>query len=257
MLPVELRPTDVYVFGILVQEIDVVLTDVLWSAVNLWCFLRLSPKRIALPPAGKWLRAMFGLMALAVALGALLGHGFQYALGYEAKYPGWIVSMWGVACFERASILYAGQRVSARLGRVMSTANVIELAVFHALVLFSQPLIDALGYDFDAFYFVEIHAGYGLVAIALPLHAVIYYQTRDPASRYVLIGIAVAASALVVHLTEFYLHPVWFNYHDVSHVILSVSTVLYFLAAKRMTLRDKGARPATVTRPALAHEVGG
>ena len=232
-----LGPTDVIVLGLRINEIDVVLTDMLWSLVNLWCFIRLSPKHVSLPPAGKWFRYMFLLMAIAVFLGAWLGHGFQYFLGYEAKYPGWIVSMWGVACFERSAILYAGQRVSARLGRIMSVANYIELAIFHALVLFSQPLINRLGLDFNAFYFVEIHAGYGLVAIALPLHAIIYYQTRDPASKYVLLGIVVAASALIVHLTEFYLHPVWFNYHDVSHVILTVSTLLYFAAARRMSTR--------------------
>ena len=244
MLPPEFGPTDVSLLGLRIQEIDVVLTDVLWSAVNFWCFAQLTRVRHTLSRAGTWFRFMFLLMGVAVLLGAFLGHGFQYALGYEAKYPGWIVSMWGVACFERSAILYAGQRVSARLGRIMSVANVIELAVFHALVLFSQPLLDYLGLDFNAFYFVEIHAGYGLVAIALPLHAIIYFQTGDPASKYVLLGIAVAASALVVHLTEFYLHPVWFNYHDVSHVILTGSTLLYFLAAKRMT-------PAHAKAPSL------
>ncbi len=243
----ELDPTDILLFGVRIQEIDVILTDLLWSVVNFVCFVRLSAKRATLSAAGNWFRYMFLLMGIAVLLGAFLGHGFQYALGYEAKYPGWIVSMWGVACFERAAILYAGERVSARLGRVMSVANIIELGVFHLLVLFSQPLIDNLGYKFNAFYFVEIHAGYGLLVIALPLHSIIYLQTKAKASKYVLMGIGVAALALVVHLTNFYLHPVWFNFHDVSHVVLTVTTLLYYQAAKRMAqgLADRAWSPTT------------
>ena len=231
----ELGPTDVLLFGIRLQEIDVILTDLLWSGVSLWCFAKLTGMRAQLSPAGKWFRWMFLLLGIAVFLGAFLGHGFQYLLGYEAKYPGWIISMWSVACFERSAILYAGERVSPRLARIMSVANIVELAIFHALILFSQPLLDRLGFQFDAFYFVEIHAAYGLVAIAFPLHFLIYRSTRARASKLVLIGIAIATSAVVVHLTKAYIHPVWFNYHDVSHVILSVSTYLYYLAAKEMT----------------------
>ena len=227
-------PTDVLVFGIRLQEIDVILTDLLWSGVSLACFALLTRIRHELTPAGQWFRWMFLLLGIAVFLGAFLGHGFQYAVGYEGKYPGWIISMWSVACFERSSILYAGERVSARLARVMSVANIVELVIFHALILFSQPLLDRLGADFNAFYFVEIHAAYGLIAIAFPLHFIIWRQTGSQVSKLVLTGIAVAASAVVVHLTEFYLHPVWFNYHDVSHVILAVSSVIYYRAARQM-----------------------
>lgn len=236
-----LGPTDVVLFGVRLQEIDVILTDLLWSGVSLACFILLTRVRRTLSAPGQWFRWMFLLLAVAVFLGAFLGHGFQYAVGYEGKYPGWIISMWSVACFERSSILYAGERVSERLARVMSVANVIELLLFHALILFSQPLLDRWAVEFDAFYFVEIHAAYGLIAIAFPLHFLIWRQTRDTASGYVLVGIAVAASAVVVHLTGFYLHPVWFNYHDVSHVILTVSSVLYYQAARRMRLSPKPA----------------
>lgn len=240
MAPVTpLGPTDVVVLGVRFQEIDVILTDLLWSGVCAVSFVLLTRVRASLSPPGQWFRWMFLLLAIAVFLGAFLGHGFQYAVGYEGKYPGWIISMWSVACFERSSILYAGQRVSQRLARVLSVANIIELIIFHALILFSQPLLDRLDVDFDAFYFVEIHAAYGLIAIALPLHFIIWRQTRDTASGYVLVGIAVAASAVIVHLTKFYLHPVWFNFHDVSHVILAVSSVLYYRAAKRMRLPPK------------------
>lgn len=221
--------TDIILFGIRLQEIDVILTDLLWSLVNFWCFYKLSLKRETLSKAGNWFRYMFLMMGIAVFLGAFLGHGFQYLLGYEAKYPGWIISMWGVACFERSAILFAGERVSARLGKIMSLANVVELILFHGFIIFSQLL-----FSFDAFYLVEVHAAYGLIAIAFPLHFIVYRQTRSRSSKLVLIGIAIAASAVVVHLTHFYLHPVWFNYHDVSHVILTIATVVYYLAAKGM-----------------------
>ncbi len=215
--------TDIILFGIRLQEIDVILTDLLWSAVSLICFIRLTSMKARLSEAGNWFRWMFLLMAIAVFLGAFMGHGFQYLLGKEGKYPGWIISMWGVACMERSAIMFAGERVSAKLGRIMSVANITELVLFHGLILY-----------FGSFYLVEVHAAYGLVVIAFPLHFLVYRKTKSKASKHVLIGIVVAATAVVVHLTEFYLHPVWFNYHDVSHVILAVATYLYYLGARQM-----------------------
>ena len=238
------RATDVYLGVLRIQEIDVIATDLLWSGVSLAAFVGMTRLRHRLSPAGQWLRWMFALMAAAVFLGAFLGHGFLCYLGYEAKYPGWILSMWGVACFERSAIYYAGERVSQRLARVMSVANIVELAVFHALVLFSQPLLDRLGTAFDAFYFVEIHSAYGLAVIGLPLHFLVWRQTGSRASALVLVGIVVATSAAVVHLTRFYLHPVWFNFHDVSHVILAVSTWLYYRAGRRMVIGGGAVAPA-------------
>jgi len=223
--------TDILLFGIRLQEIDVILTDLIWSIVSLVCFIRLTRMKAQLSEAGNWFRWMFLLMAIAVFLGAFLGHGFQYALAevgenyekYFGKYPGWIISMWGVACMERSAIAYAGERVSERLARIMSVANITELVLFHGLIMY-----------FGSFYLVEVHAAYGLIVIAFPLHFLVYRKTKSKASRFVLIGILVAASAVVVHLTEFYLHPVWFNYHDVSHVILAVATYLYYLGAREM-----------------------
>lgn len=223
----EFGPTDIVLFGIRLQEIDVILTDLLWSGVSLVCFIKLTGFRQNLSAAGNWFRWMFLLMAIAVFMGAFLGHGFQYALGHEGKYPGWIISMWGVACMERSAIVYAGERVSPRLARIMSRANIAELLLFHGLILY-----------FGSFYLVEVHAAYGLIVIAFPLHLLVWRHTRAQASKFVLIGIALAASAVVVHLTRFYLHPVWFNFHDVSHVILTGSTILYYLAAKRMVEVD-------------------
>lgn len=215
-------PTDVIIFGIRLQELNVILSDLLWCAVSGYAFWRLSRIRHRLPEAAVWLRWMFVLMTVAVFLGAFLGHGFQYVLGHEGKYPGWIISMWGVACFERAAILWAGERVSSKLGRIMSWANILELALFHFLILY-----------YGSFSLVEVHAGYGLLVIGLPLHFLVWQQTRSEASRLILIGIGIAAMAVVVHLTRFGL-GVWFNFHDISHLILALASWFYFKGALSM-----------------------
>ncbi len=225
-----LGPTDILIAGFRLQEVDVILTDLLWSVVSLICYYRLGKLGSRLTDAGRWFRRFFLLMAVAVFLGAFLGHGLQYLVGFEGKYPGWIVSMWGVACMERSAIDFAGERVSARLARVMSYANITELAVFHGLILYT-----------GSFYLVEVHAAYGLVVIALPLHTLVLRATGASASKFVLAGIAVAVLAVVVHLTGFGF-GIWFNFHDVSHVILTGSTLLYYQAARRMVSDERPGR---------------
>jgi hypothetical protein len=80
----------------------------------------------------------------------------------------------------------------------------------------------------NEFVLVKIHAG-----IVLVFSLIVYslYDTRkDPGSKYIVSGILVAFLSIVTHSLRINLHE-WFNYKDISHVIMIVSLYLIYKGA--------------------------
>jgi len=77
----------------------------------------------------------------------------------------------------------------------------------------------------NKFLLVKIHAG-----IVLVFSLIVYslYDTRnDPGSKYIVSGILVAFLSIVTHSLKINIHE-WFNYKDISHVIMIVSLYLIY-----------------------------
>lgn len=80
----------------------------------------------------------------------------------------------------------------------------------------------------NEFVLVKIHA-----AIVLVFTLIVYslYTTRyDPGSKYIVFGILVAFMSIVTHSLKINLHE-WFNYKDISHVIMIASLYLIYKGA--------------------------
>ncbi len=217
--------TDTYadIFGIRVLEPVTVLTDLLVSAVCFYAFVRL--KKIHFPGLhNRYFNWFFLTMGLATALGGLIGHGFIYLLSFGWKLPGWLTSMLSISLLERASIQYAKPLVSPRLRKFMDWANIIELLIFMVLTFSTLN-----------FRFVEIHSAFGLLVVNTPLHLYVYWKTRSPASKLMLIGIAFAMISALVFMNEVTFHR-WFNYLDLSHTLMAFGAYFFFRAGLKFKL---------------------
>ncbi len=191
--------------GIRVDEPVNTITHLLISAVCLFAYLQLRRRK----PAGRtqlYFRWYFLLLALGTMFGGLIGHGFLYAFTFAWKLPGWIVSMLSVAFIERSSIEYARPYINPRLGKFFLILNLIELATIMTITIYTL--------DFG---WVEIHSGYGLLAVVVPFHGYTYYKTRNRGSFLILIAVAIASMAALIFMNQISLHT-WFNHIDISHI---------------------------------------
>jgi len=208
-------------YGIRIDEPVTTATDLLVSVVCFVAFYRLT--KLSLPGKTQlYFRLYFLLMSIATFFGGLIGHGFLYALSFPWKLPGWIVSMLSVALIERSSIERAKPLIDPRVGRFFLILNLIELAT---IMTITMTALD--------FKWVEFHSGYGLLGVVLPFHSYTWYRTRDKGSLLVIIAVLAASCAALVFMNKLSIHT-WFNYLDISHVMMAIGAYVFYRGALKL-----------------------
>ena len=97
----------------------------------------------------------------------------------------------------------------------------VELLALSALVLFTLD-----------FFVVEAHAFYGLMVVVFSFELYVFLKTKNKGSRLLLIAVGITSAAAGVHLTRFSIHK-WFNFLDLSHVLMATAAYVFYLGAKR------------------------
>ena len=221
------KQPSLFFFGIRLDEPVTTATDLIISFVCFYAFYHLS-KISQKKPLHQYLRFYFMSMGIATAVGGLIGHGFLHYFSFAWKLPGWLTSMLSIALIERASIEQARKLISRRFGRILAVLNIIELLTFMILTFTTLN-----------FFFVEVHTTYGLLMVVGSLNIYIYVKTRDPGSRLFLTAVGFSALGALVFMNQWSIHR-WFNYYDLSHVLLTVAAV-YFYRGSRLIIRSTSA----------------
>lgn len=233
-------------FGVKILEPVTTFTDLIVAVVCFYAFFKLissgRKERVF-----RYLKMYFLLMALATTLGGLIGHAFLYKFsttlelpewmirfiedapllisGEEAyvwKLPGWIISMLSIMFVERAAIEHVQPIVHPRVGKSFRIVNIIELSLFMLITFITLN-----------FKYVEIHSGYGLMFVVMSLQLYAFIKTRNEASKYFLIGVAAAAVAGIIYLSQYSLH-VYFNYSDISHTFMAIAAAFFYVGASKL-----------------------
>jgi hypothetical protein len=206
--------------GLEIREPVTSLTDLIVAGVCFYAAYRLRKTKSS-ERAVVYFRYFFLTMGISTTLGGLIGHAFLYAFGFTWKIPGWITGMCSVAFMERAAIMQARSAMKPAFSRFFALMNIIELAAF---IIVAVATLN--------FFFVEIHAAYGLLVVFL-FEYFIRRKTKDAASRLVIFGVLLSAMAAVVHLSKLSVHT-WFNYFDLSHLFMAAGAYLFYKGAQQI-----------------------
>jgi hypothetical protein len=171
-------------------------------------------------------------MGIATFIGGMIGHGFLYVFSFAWKLPGWLTSMFSIALIERASIEQARKLISRKMRRVLAWLNIVELLTFMTLTFSTLN-----------FFWVEVHTTYGLLIIVSSLNIFIYSRTRDPGSKLFLVAVAFSAGGALVFMNQWSIH-MWFNYLDVSHILLAISAIFFYKGARVIILSTRQKTPS-------------
>ncbi len=217
------------VFGLRVDEPVTMLTDLVVTAVCIYAFVRLS----RIPVKNNvhfYLKYYFLSMGIATAVGGIIGHGFFYLFAFAWKLPGWLTSMISVALLERAVILYARKLILPFLGKLFAWLNVIELATFVTITFITLN-----------FFFVEVHAAYGLLIVTTGFSLIVFIKTRNKGSRTFLLAVAFSSLSALVFMNEWGI-SIWFNHFDISHLLMAISAWVFYKGSLLM-IKDPLAMP--------------
>ena len=215
ILPTELKNPTIYLGDIRIDEPITTITDMIIAAMCIYFYAKL--RSISNEGAFyKLTNSFFLLTGIATFLGGIMGHAFNYALGIEWKIPFWIISMLGIACFERSAILYIEPIVSNRLLKFLKWLNWVELAIFIFLAIF-----------FINFMFVVGHTLYGMLFVVTAFHAYSYYKRKNQGSLLYLYAAGILFICLLCFLFKLGF-GVWFNHLDVSHFFMAIAACFYY-----------------------------
>lgn len=233
----------IQLLGIRIDEPVTTLTDLIITIVCFYAFFKLFSNKNKYKDS-RFLNYFFLTMGLATLMGGLIGHGFIYIFQYDWqapttmnpylakwlekaarliwKLPGWLTSMISIWLLERSSIEYARSSMQPRFILFLKIANIIELITFMFITFYTLN-----------FRFVEIHSAFGLLAVNLPIHAYIYYRSKNVASKTFLLGLFFAIISAIVYKNQISIHT-WFNHYDLSHVFMAIGIYIFYMAGKQL-----------------------
>lgn len=211
----------IQVFGITILEPSTVITSLMMTVICIYAFFHLNKLGRAHRMYTQ-IQYFFLFMAIATAIGGVLGHGFLYLTGMRGKIPGWFASMIAVALFERAAIWHIKPLLAERSGKFLGWLNYVELTIFFVLTFITLNFV-----------VVEIHAFYGLFLMLFFIELYVYKMKKDPGSKYIFIATFMGAVSAGFHALKFSLGP-WFNYNDISHISMGLSIWYYYQGATHM-----------------------
>jgi hypothetical protein len=186
----------------------VILTNAIFCAL---CVLYFKKIYAFNHPYAKQMAWFILFMGVGSAFGAI-AHAVHYQLGNLFFNTVFFImnalSLFSIYCFFRAAFTYS------KLEREQPK-KYVYLVLAWILVLLALALIQG------SFLLIKIHAALALL-YSLVVHTQAYRKTKEEGSKLIVLGIYLSFLSIVVHSLKLSLHE-WFNYKDISHVIMILS----------------------------------
>ncbi len=217
MSTLNLDYTYITLFGFKLFEPVTILTN---SFITIYClFVYFRTLRFKHQISRHW-----GIFFLLMALSSLLAsatHGIHEQLGDTFLEVSWFlmnsVSLVGIYFFYRATFIYSNLQ-KENSGQTYN----------YGIVLWMISLL-VITFFLNNFLLVKIHAGIVLF-YSLIVHY-ITFRNKHAGSGYIVAGIIISFMSIVVHSFKFSFGE-WFNYKDISHVIVLISMIFLFKGVK-------------------------
>lgn len=207
---VVLQP-DIYIGSLRIQEPVVAATSLMVTIVAIVCFYKTRQARHNISISMyRWFVLLTGISTF---FGGLLGHAFNYELGFSGKFPSWFISMAAVWLGGQAALIRAKHVLGKKWYQVLTVFNLVELIALLVITIIYQKFI-----------FVEIHSAIGLVLLVFIPEAVLYKRFHSHISLGVMFGIVSLVGAVVFHILKISVTH-WFTYFDFGHVFMAMCLV--------------------------------
>ncbi|MFT5723001.1 MAG: hypothetical protein ACI9UJ_000424 [bacterium] len=197
---------------------DFLVAVVCWTAFYLFVKLKTSKS-----PTYVWFKNYFLVFAIGMTSAAWLGHGFQAYLFPELKLIGWICSATALMFLQMGSFKQISVHLSERLTRYLPKWFVIQWVL--AITLMGYNISGGIE---QAFKITQVNSVLALWGFVLPMHIYAYRKLQIQGSKIVIGALLYSTVPGVVYTNQISFSH-WFNYHDISHVLMAVFMTIMFL----------------------------
>lgn len=156
-------------------------------------------------------RYFFLITGISTLISALIGHAFLYYFGLKGKCITWEINILSVSIASFAAVYHTRNTIHKNLFKFLILINLLETLY----VLIFTGL-------YPTFVIVEIHSAFCLLIMVTILESRYYRLTKSKISKHLLLGVAIAILAVLVHVFKIAISN-WFNHMDLSHIIMCIS----------------------------------
>lgn len=201
---------------------DFLVALVCWFAVYRFVSL---PKSSRNPVSYMWFRNYFITFAIGMTSAAWFGHGLQAYITPRYKVIGWMYGATGLMMLQFGSFQLIRQNLPKFLTRILPIIFISEWAV--VIFLMANPTT-------SNFMVTQINSVVALIILVLPMHLFLWKSVKNVVGRNVVLTLIYSAVPGIIYSNQVSLHH-WFNYHDISHVLMAVFMSLMFVSLYRLS----------------------
>ena len=220
-----LNPT-VFIGDFQWREPITTLTDFLVAIVALIGFIKFSKFKGIKKRSFYYYKYYFLFFAIGMTSAAWIGHGLQEYIGPEYKRIGWFCGssallMLGLGSFNEIKIL-----IKNTWFVFLTSLFIIQYLCFVFLLL--HPVL-------SDFIFAQISSTVALILFIFPIHIYNYVKQKSKGSLIVISTIAYSIIPGLIYNNQVSFSR-WFNYHDISHVLMAIFMCLMIAGTSKLAL---------------------
>ena len=217
------------VFGLKLHEFDVAGTDLLLCLEAVFFSVLLAHEQTAHPKLRSFVATLFAWLALSSLLGAVFHAFFPEKAATSGGYLVWMLT--GISIGLTASAVWC---INAYLMNHRVLKNVLPSLVPVYLLAFIYVLF------FVDYHYRTIIAFYAPPVVILAILAVwTWLKHRTADWLYLVLGTGLSFAAAVVQVLKIGLHPVYFNFNALYHLIQGVALVFLFVSFRLLLRRAR------------------
>ena len=203
--------------GIKISEPVTACTDLVTGVISIYAFLKLRSRSQQITEA-LFFTYYFLFIGIAVIYSAIAGHAFFHLLNDNWKIPGWLLGGFSILLIEYAIALFLLNSISEN--RKLKWIKLFPFIQFGIFLIFIFS-------DFRNFTIVRINSAIGFICFVLPISGILYFRNKLIGLKFILLAIMLSLLPAVVYFKEISIHK-WFNYHDLSHVLMAICIFLLY-----------------------------
>jgi hypothetical protein len=216
----------IQLFGLDISEPNVFITDTIMAGVSL-ILAALVYRKITRTPVSHYWFLFFLIYGISSFFGGV-GHAMFSYWGIAGKFFTWTTGIFTIYLIEMAMIKNVKEEAKYRLYSLLSMSKMLLVFVIFTLICVTQPISEKPAL---AFLPVAINTIVG-VSLAVGLLGYKFTRSLDPNYRFFYYGVLIMVPSSIVFLAKINLHP-WFEKNDLSHVLLTIGLIYYYIGIKK------------------------
>jgi hypothetical protein len=201
------------------------LTDSLIACVCIFAFIVFSRYKGEKSESFIYFKAFFLFFGIGMLCSAWLGHGLAAYLPPRVKVIGWVINSAANLFLGLATLREIIHLIKPHIRRLIKVIFIAQVSIFIVFMLIPSTSFFGLA---------QLCSLVSLIGMMLPMHIFNFSKTKSPGSKLFIIAIGMGVLPGIIFNTQLSVNR-WFNYHDISHVVMATIFFIIFLAARKFS----------------------